>query len=167
MEMTSQHFHTIPTSCAILHVSSCEQRVVEGSVVGSAGSACWCVWGVGYVVGAWLQCTMYLLYWAWQMWSVSPACRNCWVHAQAVLGLYGIYSMCSIWSVWYVGVYVMSWNVIAAEHGRYGSMEDCEASNTEYLVHLVHMNRLSASLVPRLSVGGERESLVSTVCACA
>ena len=29
--------------------------------------------------------------------------------------------------------------VHAAEHGRYGSMEDCGASNAEYLVHLVHM----------------------------
>ena len=46
--MTPQHFHTIPTSCAILPpitnmlcvFVSCVQRVVEGSVVGSAGSTC-------------------------------------------------------------------------------------------------------------------------------
>jgi len=44
--MTPQHFHTIPTSCAILpplrpicfvFVSCVQRRVVEGSVVGVAG----------------------------------------------------------------------------------------------------------------------------------
>ena len=34
-------------------------------------------------------------------------------------------------------------NFITAEHGRYGSMEDCVVSNAEYLVHLVRINRLS------------------------
>jgi len=33
---------------------------------------------------------------------------------------------------------------IADGHGRYESMEDCGVSNAEYLVHLEHMNRLSA-----------------------
>ena len=33
---------------------------------------------------------------------------------------------------------------VAGDHGRYGSMEDCGVNNTEYLVHLVRMNRLSA-----------------------
>ena len=38
----------------------CVQRVVEGSVVGSAGSACWCAWGVGYVVGGCnVQCSFH------------------------------------------------------------------------------------------------------------
>ena len=36
----------------------------------------------------------------------------------------------------------MLWNFTAAEHGRYGSMEDCGVSNAEYLVHLVCMNGL-------------------------
>ena len=47
MGMKPQHFHTIPTSCTILPALtqiyfvfvSCMQRVVEGSVVGSAGCA--------------------------------------------------------------------------------------------------------------------------------
>ena len=34
--------------------------------------------------------------------------------------------------------------VIAAEHGRNGSMEYCGVNKAEYLVHLVCMNRLSA-----------------------
>ena len=46
MGMIPLHFHTIPTSCAILPpltqiyfvFVSCVQRVVEGSGVGSAGS---------------------------------------------------------------------------------------------------------------------------------
>ena len=38
-------------------------------------------------------------------------------------------------------------NFIAAEHGRYGPMEDCGVSNAEYLVHLVRMNRLRACRV--------------------
>ena len=38
----------------------------------------------------------------------------------------------------------MSWNFIAAECGRCGSIEDCAVSSAEYLVHLVRMNRLSA-----------------------
>jgi len=70
MGMTPQHFHTISTSCAILPPCtytnmlcvflSCVQRVVEGSVVGSAESACWRAWGVGYVVGGCnVQCTCY------------------------------------------------------------------------------------------------------------
>ena len=46
--------------------------------------------------------------------------------------------MSSAGSVWYVGVYVMLWNFITAEHGL---MEDCKVSNVKYLVH---MNRLSA-----------------------
>ena len=33
-------------------------------------------------------------------------------------------------------------NFIAAEHGRYGSMEDCGVSKAEYPVHLVCTNRL-------------------------
>ena len=32
---------------------------------------------------------------------------------------------------------------IADGHGRYGSMEDCGVRNAEYLVDLVHMNKLS------------------------
>ena len=37
-------------------------------------------------------------------------------------------------------------NFIAAEHCRYGLMEDCGMSNVEYLVHLVHMNRLATCM---------------------
>ena len=48
----------------------------------------------------------------------------------------GLYGMCGIRSVHSY--------VIAAEHGRYGSMEYCGANKAEYLVHLVRMNRLSA-----------------------
>ena len=33
---------------------------------------------------------------------------------------------------------------IADRHSRYGLMEDYGVSNAEYLVQLVHMNRLSA-----------------------
>ena len=42
-----------------------------------------------------------------------------------------------------LGLYGMFAFKIAAEHSRYGSMKDCGVSNAEYLVHLVHMNRLS------------------------
>ena len=43
------------------------------------------------------------------------------------------------------GLYIVCLScVIAAEHGRYGSMEYCGANKAEYLVHLVRMNRLSA-----------------------
>ena len=50
-------------------------------------------------------------------------------------GLFGLYAetvecISSAGSVWYVGVLS-----IAAEHGRYGSMEDCGVSNAEYHVH--------------------------------
>ena len=38
----------------------------------------------------------------------------------------------------------MLWNFIAAEHGRYGLMEDCGVGSADYLVHLVCINRLSA-----------------------
>ena len=143
MGMTPQHFHTIPTSCAILlllpHNALCVclivvQRVVEGSVV----SACWCAWGMGYVVGGcgrqcgecmlmcmgyglccgWLQCTMYLLAILSMADMVCLACMQKLWRPWAVLGMYGM------WSVWYDGVYVMLWNLIVAEHGRYGSMED-------------------------------------------
>ena len=48
------------------------------------------------------------------------------------------------WSLSYV---VKLYCFIAAEHGRYGSMEDSGVSNAEYLVHLVHMNRLHACRV--------------------
>ena len=44
-------------------------------------------------------------------------------------------------------VCIVCWSlsyVVAAEHGRYGSMEYCGVSNAKYLVHLVRMNRLSA-----------------------
>ena len=102
MGMTPQHFHTIPTSCAILPSLTqicCVQRVVEGSVVGSAGSACWCAWGVGYVVGGCnVQCTCYTdhgrrglscLY-AETVESMSSACWVCIVCMVCVVyGLYG------------------------------------------------------------------------------
>ena len=40
------------------------------------------------------------------------------------------------------GLYIVCLSyVIAAEHGRYGSMEYCGANKAEYLVHLVRMNR--------------------------
>ena len=43
------------------------------------------------------------------------------------------------------GLYIVCLSyVIAAEHGRNGSMEYCGANKAEYLVHLVRMNRLSA-----------------------
>ena len=42
------------------------------------------------------------------------------------------------WSLSYVVKF------IADGHGSYESMEDYGVSNAEYLVHLVHMNRLSA-----------------------
>ena len=52
--------------------------------------------GSGLCCG-WLQCTMYLLYWAWQIWSVLPVCRNCGVHEQCwvcmVCIVYGLYAM--------------------------------------------------------------------------
>ena len=58
MGTTPQHFHTIPTSCAILPTMLCvscvHSRVVEGSGLGSAGcmfSACWCEWRVSCVLG--------------------------------------------------------------------------------------------------------------------
>ena len=35
-------------------------------------------------------------------------------------------------------------NLLLLNMVEYGSMEDCGVSNIEYLVHLVHMNRLSA-----------------------
>ena len=43
---------------------------------------------------------------------------------------------------------LMLYNFIAAdsEHGRYGSMEDCEVSKAEYLVDIVCMNRLSGRM---------------------
>ena len=44
--------------------------------------------------------------------------------AWAVLGLCGMLE-CKLWSF------------IAAEHGRYGSMQDCGVCKAEYLVHLV------------------------------
>ena len=41
MGITPQHFHTIAAYINMLCVfASCVQRVVEGSVVGSAGVAC-------------------------------------------------------------------------------------------------------------------------------
>ena len=58
MGLTPQHFHTIPTSCAILlpltqYALCCVQRrVVEGSGVSSGaweGSAFCCAWRVSYV----------------------------------------------------------------------------------------------------------------------
>ena len=44
------HFAAAYTNMLCVFVS-CVQRVVEGNMVGSAGSACWCAWGGGYVVG--------------------------------------------------------------------------------------------------------------------
>ena len=63
--------------------------------------------------------------------------------------------MSSAGSVWYVWVCVvyglygrlefkLCCEIIAAEHGRYGSMEYCGVTKLSTLVHLVHMNRLSA-----------------------
>jgi len=94
---------------------------MEGSVVGSAG----CVvqvnlhaWGVSCVVGCCnVQCSCYTEH-----------------------GRYGL-------SCPYAETMVMSLNFIAAEHGRSGSMEDSGVSNAEYLVHLVHMNRLEGFVV--------------------
>ena len=127
--------------CMFLIKYYCEQRVVEGSV--------------GVVLGAHVDVHgEWVMLWVPAMYNVHEhdrcglswlVCRNCWVHAWAVLGQYGMcgtYMVCMVRS--YVGVYVMLWNFIAAQHGRYGSMEDCGVSNPEYLVHLVHMNRLSA-----------------------
>ena len=57
-------------------------------------------WGVGYAVGDCNVATMYLLYWAWQIWSVLPVCRNYGVHEQCwvcmvcmVSMVYGLYGM--------------------------------------------------------------------------
>ena len=58
MGMTPQQFHTISTFCGISLLLTqmcfvcCVQRVVEGSVVGSAGSAFLSPWRVSYVVVA-------------------------------------------------------------------------------------------------------------------
>ena len=105
-------------------------------------------WEVGYVVGGCNVAIMYLLYWTWQIWSVLPECRNCGVYEQCWLCMVCMvlwYMVCMVcWSLSYV---VKLYCFIAAEHGRYGSMEDSGVSNAEYLVHLVHMNRLHACRV--------------------
>ena len=92
MGMTPQHFHTIPTSCAILPPLT--QICFVCLLVMCRGLWKWVVLGVHVGSGlscGWLQCTMYLLYWAWQIWSVLPVFRNCGVHAAVLAG-----------SVWYV-----------------------------------------------------------------
>ena len=43
----------------------------------------------------------------------------------------------------------------------------CKTTITKQLMFISLCSRITASLVPRLLVGGERESLVSTVCVCA
>ena len=64
------------------------------------------------------------------MWSVLPVCRNCGVHEQCwvymVCMVYGLYDVLGVLS------YVVKF--AAAEHGRYGSMEDFGVSKAEYLV---------------------------------
>ena len=77
-----------------------------------------------------------------------PECRNCGVYEQCWLCMVCMvlwYMVCMVcWSLSYV---VKLYCFIAAQHGRYGSMEDSGVSNAEYLVHLVHMNRLHACRV--------------------
>ena len=113
----------------MLSVCSCVQRrVVKGSLVVSAG----CVVHVD-VLGSELCCGWLKVVAILSMTDmVCFACMQKRWSAWPVLGLYGMLE------------FLMSWSFMAAEHGRYGSMEDCRVSNAEYFVHLVRMNRLSA-----------------------
>ena len=91
--------------------------------------------GCGLCCG-WLQCTMYLLYWAR---SVLLVCRNCGDHEQCwVCMVYGLY-----------GVQVMLWNFIARMLLNMVGMDRWKTgvSNAEYLVHLLCINRLRACRV--------------------
>ena len=132
MGMTTQHFHTISTSCAILPpltqicfvqvFLSCVQRVVESSVVGSV------VVGVHVDVhGEWLMLWVTALY-----------------NVVAILSMADTVclALCGNWSAWVCIVCMVYgllefklWTFIAAEHGRYGSLEDCGVSNAEYLTN--------------------------------
>ena len=86
---------------------------------------------MGYVVGGCnVQCTCYTEHGTYGL--------SC-LYAEAVE------SMSSARSVWYRVCWSLSCEILLpAEHGRYGSMDDCGVSNAEYLVHFVHMNRLTA-----------------------
>ena len=88
----------------------------------------------------WLQCTTYLLYWAWQIWSVLPVCKNC--------GYVVKFYCCWTWQIWI--------------NGRLWS------ERSECLVHLVCMNRLESFVVcigkMAQDVGlGWRESVVVSI----
>ena len=105
MGMTPQHFHTIPTSCAILPLLTqicfvCLLAVCRGlwkSVVGSAGTACWCAWGVGYVVGVCnVQCVCY---------TECGRYGLSWLSAETVESMSGVGSVWYVWYVWYVWLY--------------------------------------------------------------
>ena len=115
--MTPQHFHTIPTSCAILppltqicyvFVSCVQIRVVEGSGVSTGG----CVvhfdvhgeW-VTYVVGCWNVVAILSM--------ADLVCLECMqklCSAWAVLGLYGT------WGLSYAVKFYCCWNM--ADVGR-------------------------------------------------
>ena len=94
MGMTPQRFAHCLHKYAFV---SCMHRDVESSVV----SACWCAWGVGYVVGGCNQwrseCTKYLLYWAWHM--VCLACVQKLWSAGSVWYMVCIYTLLEPWTM--------------------------------------------------------------------
>jgi len=61
-----------------------------------------------------------------------------------VLGLYSMYGMYGIWSVWYVGVYNLRCEILVLLNMVDMDRWKTGVSNAEYLVRLVHMNRLRA-----------------------
>ena len=69
---------------------SCVQRVVEGSVVGSAGSACWCS-------GEWVMLWVGAVYNVLAILSMADVVSLACMHK-----LLQIESMSSVGSVWYV-----------------------------------------------------------------
>ena len=74
----------------------------------SAGSACWCAWGVGYVVGGCnVQCTW--LYWARQMWSALACMQKLLSPCMSSAGF--------VWYVWYVWymVCMVCWSLLCCE----------------------------------------------------
>ena len=106
MGMTPQHFHTIPTSCAILPTMLCvscvHSRVVEGSGLGSAGcmfSACWCAWRLSCV---WGGCNEIAILSMADM--VCLVYRSCEVHKQCWVCVY-----MACWSVSYVVKFYYCW----------------------------------------------------------
>ena len=122
MGITPQHFHTMSTSSAILppltiptQHCSCTLRFLHTLKTDHIFHA---------------QCSNYNV--ATHNITHSPCTSTCTIHPALPTPLPS------------TTILFCELNFIAAEHGRYGPMEDCGVNSAMYLVHLVCMNRLSA-----------------------